>query len=393
MKTNSKTIRFSIVEFFFWGTFAAYYPYLTVFLDSKGLDNIQIGMILAINSFISVFGQPFWGMVSDKTQSIKKVFMILLCVAVILISSLSFYEGALLLGIVFGIITFFESALAPLLDSWVIMSIQKEKNTSYGNIRLWGSVGYAVMVYIFGQLIEMNGIGILFICYALFGIITIFLCTRVGENSSIHGNKVKKLKISKLLKNYDYIVFLIFAVGIFIPYKAAYTFLPRLMDAVGGNKAHLGIALSVMALSEVPLFILSNRLIDKIKPIYIILFSAIFFILRQFLFAIASSPIHVILIQALQGLSFALFLTGSVYYIYSLAPEELKSTAQTFGSAVFIGGSGIVGNYGGGWAIEHFGLVNMYNIGIYLSMAVTLFFMISMYFRKNKVRERIYLKD
>ncbi|QZY55066.1 MFS transporter [Crassaminicella profunda] len=384
MRNNLITKRFSIVEFFFWGTFAAYYPYLTIFLDSKGLNNIEIGAILGMNSFISVFAQPFWGMVSDKTQSIKKIFIILLSIAIIMISSLSIYEGALLLGIVFAIITFFESALTPLLDSWVIMGIQGEKNTSYGNIRLWGSIGYAVMVYVFGQLIEIKGVESLYICYALFGVITIFLCTKVHINPSTCNNKIKDLKISKLLKNYDYIIFLTFAVGIFIPHKAAYTFLPRLMDAVGGNKVHLGIALSVMALSEVPLFILSNRLISKVKPIYIILFSTIFFILRQFLFTIASSPIHVILIQGLQGLSFALFLTGAVYYIHFLAPQELKSTAQTFGSAIFMGGSGIVGNYGGGWVIEKFGLVNMYHMGTYLSFGITLFFVMGMYFRKLK---------
>jgi len=62
---------------------------------------------------------------------------------------------------------------------------------------------------------------------------------------------------------------------------------------------------------------------------------------------IAILPIHIILIQALQGLSFALFLTGTVYYIDSLGPQKLKATAQTVAVALYSGMSGIIGSHGG----------------------------------------------
>ncbi|TCO78037.1 MFS transporter [Marinisporobacter balticus] len=384
MKNNKRLMRFCTLEFFFWATFATYYPYLIIFLDSKGLDNIQIGTILGINSFIAIFAQPFWGMVSDRMQSIKKVFIILLSIAVILIGSLPFYEGVILLGIIFVVITFFETALAPLLDGWIIMSIQSESEISYGTIRLWGSLGFALMVYIFGQLIEIKGVWILYVGYAFLGIITIFLCSRVNVDDPIASKVTKNLKISRLFKNYDYSAFLVFAMVLFIPHRAAFIFLPRVMDAVGGNKVHLGIALSTMALSEVPIFLFSKKFIYRVKPIYILLFSTIFFILRQILFYIASSPIHIILIQMLQGFSFALFLTGAVYYMDSLAPQELKATAQTVGSAVFIGMSGISGSYGGGWIIENYGIANLYYTGIYISVGITILYSLSMYFRKNK---------
>ncbi|QEK13523.1 MFS transporter [Crassaminicella thermophila] len=384
MKQNTSFLHFSALEFFFWATFAAYYPYLVIFLDSKGLNNMEIGTILSINACISIFAQPFWGIISDKIKSIKKVFILLLFIAILCIGSLPIYEGVILLGIVFAVITFFESALPPLLDSWVIMAIQEEKNISYGSIRLWGSIGFALMVYVFGKLMEIKGISILFLCYSLFGMVTIVLCSRIGVDHGIHSSKIKNIKISKLLMNYEYSTFLIFSVGIFIPYKAAFAFLPRLVEAVGGSKVHLGISLSVMALSEVPLFLFLNRFIHKVKPIFVILFSTIFFILRQYLFSIASSPIHIIFIQGLQGLSFGVFLTGAVYYIYSLAPQELKATAQTFGSAVYMGIGGIIGNYGGGWVIDHYGLKNLYHLGGYLSLGITILFILSIYFRKMK---------
>jgi len=375
--------KYSILEFFFWATFAAYYPYLMVFLDSKGLSNYQIGTIFATNSFIILLAQPLWGMVSDRIQSIKKIFIILLSITIILIGSLPFYNGAIPLGIILAIITFFESALVPLLDSWVIMGIRNNTNISYGNIRLWGSIGFALMVYIFGKFIAIKGVWILSLCFASFGILTILICLRITVNNPPSTSIVKNLKIIKLLKNYDYISFLLFAIVIFLPHKAAFIFLPRLIESIGGNTVLLGSSLSIMALSEVPIFLFSKKLINKIKPIELILFSSIFFILRQILLSIATSPADLILIQALQGPSFALFLTGTVYYIDSLAPQELKATAQTVAAALYSGISGIIGSYGGGWIIDQFGLISLYHIGIFLSLIITILFILSLYLRKK----------
>lgn len=375
--------KYSILEFFFWATFAAYYPYLMVILDSKGLSNLQIGTIFAINSFIILFAQPFWGMISDRIQSIKKIFIILLSITIILIGSLPFYNRAIPLGIILAIITFFESALVPLLDSWVIMGIRNNTNISYGNIRLWGSIGFALMVYIFGKFIDIKGVWILSLCFASFGILTIFICLRIKVSNPLSTSIVKNLKISKLLKNYDYISFLLFAIVIFLPHKAAFLFLPRLIESIGGNTVLLGSSLSIMALSEVPIFLFSKQLINKIKPIELILFSSVFFILRQILFSIATSPTDLMLIQALQGPSFALFLTGTVYYIDSLAPQELKATAQTVAAALYSGVSGIIGSYGGGWIIDKFGLISLYHTGITLSLTITILFLLSIYLRRK----------
>ena len=71
---NKRQLYFSFLVLLFWGTFAAYYPFGVVILQEKGFSNTVIGTIMAINSMIVVFAQPFWGMISDRMRSVKNIY-------------------------------------------------------------------------------------------------------------------------------------------------------------------------------------------------------------------------------------------------------------------------------------------------------------------------------
>jgi MFS family permease len=280
---HPKQLQYSVLEFIFWATFAAYYPFVVVFLRNKGFSNTIIGTIVAINSLIVVFAQPFWGIVSDWMRSVKKVFIICLTAAIILLQPVPFISSAVFVGIVLALVTAFESPLVPF-----------------------------------------------------------------------------------------------FAMVIIIPHRSAFIFLPNLMEMVGGSDGELGMVFTIMAISEIPIFLYSKILIRKFKPLNLILFSTIFFILRQALYLVSTTPFHVLAIQLLQGPSFALFINGAVYYIDELAPPELKATAQTFATSMFFGISGIIGSYVGGWMIDSYGLRSIYWIGVFVSIAISVLFFFSL---------------
>ncbi|WP_141677943.1 MFS transporter [Orenia metallireducens] len=77
---------------------------------------------------------------------------------------------------------------------------------------------------------------------------------------------------------------------------------------VGGTTSHQGLALFFIAISEMPMLFLSKKFIIKYKYRVILLFSAIFYIIRLTLLSLATSPIMIIGIGMLQALSFAVFL-------------------------------------------------------------------------------------
>ncbi|MFY9176047.1 MAG: MFS transporter [Caldicoprobacterales bacterium] len=385
---NPKQVNLSILEFIFWATMAAYYPFVVVFLQAKGLSNTAIGTILSINSFIIVFAQPFWGMVSDRFRSVKKVFVLCMIFAALVMQLLPIINSTIIIALVLAIITIFDSPLSPLMDSWVIQEIRNEQDLSYGNIRLWGSLGYSIFAYFFGLLVNKFSINYNFIIFAVMTVLIILLTRNIKDEASASAINLKDMKIGKLLRNYSYITFLIFSIVIYVPHKASYSFLPNLLVSVGASPGTQGIASAVMAFSEIPLFLMSYKLLKRYKPIHLILISSLFFLLRQIAYLTATSPEQVILAQLLHGPSFALFLNGAVYYIDSLAPDELKSTAQTLATSLYGGVSGILANYGGGWVIDNLGIKRLYSMGIYAIVLVTLLFVASL-----AVQKFLYVKN
>lgn len=239
-RMDSRLLTFAGLEFFFWAMCSAYYPYLVVFLSGRGYSNTVIGTIIAVNSIILVLAQPFWGMVSDWQQSIKKVFIVLLVLSAGIMLSLPLYKSVLLTGIVLAILTFFESSMPPLLDCWVIQGLRNEQNIHYGAIRLWGSIGFAIMVYVFGIIIDKASVNIILPFYAIFAVINILICLRINSDQVAKPISLAHLKIGRLLKNYHYIVFIIFASVLFIPHKGIFSFLPKHIEALGGNRGQLG---------------------------------------------------------------------------------------------------------------------------------------------------------
>ena len=109
-RPNKKVLQISSLEAAFWAAFAVYSPYLTYFLKTRGYSNTTIGTITAVNSFIVVFAQPLWGMISDKLQSIRRVFIICMCVTAILLQPLPLIPTVLLTGCLLAVETFFNPA-------------------------------------------------------------------------------------------------------------------------------------------------------------------------------------------------------------------------------------------------------------------------------------------
>ena len=368
---NRKFLRFAGIEFAFWATFSMYYPFMVVFLMEKGLDNVTIGTILAVNSGVALLAQPFWGMVSDKVQSIKKVFILCLGVTAILWVTLPLYQTILFMAIAFAVLVFFEGPLPPLLDSWVLQGIKTEKSLTYGTIRLWGSVGFGLTLFLVGKVIDIRGINIIFPMFALLASITIILCVAFRADRGALVIKKIKLEPGRLLKNVRYIAFVIFAMFLIIPNRASFLFLPVLVKNVGGTSGDLSMAISLIAVSEIPVFLFSAYLIKRFGAVKIIFVSAFFFALRQLLFLFVSTPSQIILMQFSHGLSFAFFLPATVYYVDSMAPDNLKATAQTLCFAIFAALGGILASSLGGIVIDSYGLDWMYKAGLYMTIGIT----------------------
>ena len=160
--------------------------------------------------------------------------------------------------------------------------------------------------------------------------------------------------------------FLVFTVVFYVAVNFEGTFLPYYLDEMGIGSTRYGVLLAFRAFMEVPLLLGLTRLRRRFRMSNLIMVAAGLMALECLLFGMGvRSLVSAVLVCLLFGLGNGLYIGTSANYIYSLAPGELKATAQAVYASV-LSASGIVGNLLGGVLFDALGAR-----AFYLTTAVT----------------------
>jgi MFS transporter, PPP family, 3-phenylpropionic acid transporter len=378
-----RPIGFAALQFMTWATFAFYLPFVVVILADRGLSNAQIGLILMVNSMVGIITQPVVGFISDKIRSVRKVVIFCMAAIAAIITVLPLMRTTAALFVFMPLYTFFSCSIVPLLDNWTYLGIKDQPGKSYGSARLWGSIGFLPCIILAGRLVKLFSTNVLSIVFPVLCLLTIGAYLLQPDPPAqamghLHQKRGMLRSLGGLVKNYSFVSYVIFGGLLFTMIMPMNSFLIRLMNSVGGSQEQYSWAIAVNALSEIPVFFISGYLIRRYRPISMICVSSLFFILRLFLLSMAASPVAVIACALLQGPSFALYATGAVAYVDTMAPPGLKSTAQTLANAIIGGVSGIIGNSSVGFLIDGYGLKPVYRAGVLIGLAVVLLFFASL---------------
>lgn len=371
-------------NFLYFALLAMFVSFLPVYLDAQGLPATKIGLIIGTGGIITIFSQPLWGMISDKTKTIKKVMLLLLvCSAIVgyfLYTSNSFI--VLLLFTMF--LYFFLMPLDPLTESLNFQTAEAN-GVSYGSIRTFGAVGYAVMSLAVGYAIQYLGLNSLGFLFAGIGLISLLICLALPD-APVTGKPITLKSLRNFLGNKETIWFMLLIFIVAVPQRINDTFLGVYIRQLGGSPELVGQAWFLAAGSEILVFALSFWWLRKGKELTIIAFSALFYCIRFFLSAWVTEPHALVYLQLLQTFTFPIFYSAAIQYLYRIVPEEWRATGQTVLALLFFGVSGIVASYLGGWFFESFGGQSLYLSISIMSFAGLLFsLMLRLFYGKAKM--------
>ncbi|MDR2514432.1 MAG: MFS transporter [Christensenellaceae bacterium] len=389
----------SSIEFLFWFA-AATGGYLTIFLQRQGFTPTQVGFINAINSAVTICATPFWGMMADKVRSIRRIFVYcmaagaLLWALVPISSAIKLGIGPLLLlHLLVPAGAFFRMPANSLLDAFVVQT-SAARNVPYGSVRSWGSIAFAVMNISLSAILPLiGGVEITFYMYGMAFIPLLFILWNMkNADQAISGGRksvpFKEMRFSRLFKNYYFITYLTFAIIWQMPVNTSMTFLPYLVDSVGGDTAQFGLVTGYKALLEVPMLLLMRRFRKRFPLPLAIVCSGIFYIIESSLYVNAHSLIDIMLIQSLHGLGGGLMIGSAANYIFSLAPEGLNSTAHTVHGAVN-SVAAIIGQLIGGMLIERLGIKPFYSLTAYMILGAVLYFCLTLFVGRKILKKPI----
>lgn len=378
---NKENFGFAGLQWLYWSASCTVIPFLVIYLKAKDYSEVQTGAVMAAISLTSIFAQPFWGNYCDRKNTMRNILVGCLLVSGVITFLIPVFYRSFTVIIVIGlVISFTESSMSSIIDSWTVKTAVQKPWVDYGLTRGMGSLGYSVTALIFGALLDRYGYGLMFSTHM--GIIVLFIvcCFYVGKiNKSVFTKNtcipkstdippVSKTPRFTLKGSRPFVWFLVASTLAFIGFRANSTFYAILLRQLGGNNSQLGISLFVLAASEVPIFFLSKRLLQKYKDTAIILVSLFFMAVKILCGIVVTSIPALIAVQATQALSFGLFLPASVYYIGRISPPGLGSTYMTVAVSCYYGLGGIIGSFAGGWIIDSLGIYPMLWIGVSLSL-------------------------
>ncbi|NOV04621.1 MFS transporter [Paenibacillus planticolens] len=345
-------------NFLYFAMLAMFVSFLPVYLDAQGLPATKIGLIIGTGGIITIFSQPLWGMISDKTKTIKKVMLLLLAcssvVGYLLYTSNSFI--VLLLFTMF--LYFFLMPLDPLTESLNFQTAEANR-VSYGSIRTFGAVGYAVMSLAVGYAIQYLGLNSLGFLFGGIGAISFLICLALPD-APVTGKPITLKSLRNFLGNKETIWFMALIFIVAVPQRINDTFLGVYLRKLGGSPELVGQAWFLAAGSEILVFALSFWWLRKGKELAIIAFSSFFYFIRFILSSWITEPHALVYLQLLQTFTFPIFYSAAIQYLYRIVPEEWRATGQTVLALLFFGVSGIVASYLGGWFYESFGGKTLY---------------------------------
>src|SRR5690625_1889937 len=154
--------------------------FLPLYLENKQFNPVEIGWVLAIGPLASIFSQPFWGYMSDKFKTIKKIIMICI-VGFILMSVVFFQMNSLIMIILVGAVFYFFATPVGALNDSLAQRRANHLGVSFGTIRTWGSIGFATSSLLIGALLSKIGVQYMIFPYLLFGTIALIVAFQLVD--------------------------------------------------------------------------------------------------------------------------------------------------------------------------------------------------------------------
>jgi MFS transporter, PPP family, 3-phenylpropionic acid transporter len=342
---------------------AAFFPFLALYLrDFHGLDESQIGLVLACTALARMVANPVWGHLADTrigrltalqvglAGSAAAAFLLNAAAAVPAVAALMVVQAA------------FMVASWPNIDAIALEHLGQDHMSEYGRLRGWTSTTYAIGCLLFGAILQSAGIRWAMPIFGLSAVAILAWSTTVRRDrphsTGEHGRLGSLGSVFREAPRYW--GFLLAALFVWTGFNAAWNFIgPRIEDQ-GGGPLLIGLGTAIGGLCEVPMMRSSSRLQRRFGLRLVYVAGCATYGVTFLLWGSVSSPTVLSLLAVFEGIGFSLLFTTAVVVVGRLLPSSLYSTGNAVGQMVAFGIGPILGAGLGGIVYQRLGAPTLY---------------------------------
>jgi PPP family 3-phenylpropionic acid transporter len=312
-------------------------PFLTLFYVSKGLSGTQIGILNSITALGYFLCAPIWGSYHDRSRRPRMVLQIALVLntaAMYLISRQSIF---LLIAAFTALNSLAAGGINPL-SQMEALTISSKVGARYGSIRLCGSLGWAVLAWISGQVIQATGLqsGFYLFCGLTLAAAVMLVLLRSHSDEADRNSpqpRPEKVPLPKVLAeifhNPQLVAYLVVLIVVALTSNGI-SFESVYLQRLGASKAAIGGLSTLGALVEIPMMLLADRMMAKKGSAITLLLGFIVYVIGLMVIVIHPSISSFVIYRVINGLSFSLYAVSGTYFVVERAPAQQAGTILAF---------------------------------------------------------------
>ncbi len=375
-------ILFSMIQFLWWGMTVGR-SYLTTFLKETGVTATRLGVVQAAGGAAGMILLPLIGNACDRSGSVRKYMIPVVCGGVIANALLPALSKVLLPVAQIALLAYaaclisVQALQTSLTDSFCLPYIEVYR-IPFSAIRMWGSIGYVCTSAAVVAAVSL-GAGVSAAFYVAVTLCVPFLLAvrRSGVRCAAEylPKRGRRAPVRKIVKNYYFVVLVVLLLGLDVQPAITFKYLPYVLEHARVTGGYLALFTGFRAFVEMLTMLGTNRLIrgGRVRMWHLLAASAFFFAMEHLLYPAAYGVFGLLLCMIPSGIAAGIQYGVAPNYIYHITEEDIRYTCQTINGAC-LALVGIVGTLAGGVVIDRWGIVALLRINLcILLFAGTLF--------------------
>ena len=346
------SVRWAFGSFFF--LYFAYVglvsPYASLFLLERGFNVIEIAVLMSMLQITRIIGPFSWGWLSDYLSNRVGIIRFCASLAALVFLCIFFLKSYFAFFVWMFVLHTILSSLMPLGESATVHALFKDNSFDkrYGRLRLWGSIGFIVMVLVAGELFQRKGIEL----YPYVGVIVLSclaLITFKLYEPKMERRKMVKGELLVVLFNPDVRWFLVSGFFMIFAHASLYVFYSLYLSNLGYNKFQIGLFWALGVFAEVIFFYFQSKVLSRLDAEVVLQASFGIGVIRFVL--IAFFPITSVLIfaQVLHAGTFAAHHSAATKLLQRWFTGPLQARGQALMATISYGLGGTLGGLCAGW--------------------------------------------
>ncbi|AFL73724.1 MFS transporter [Thiocystis violascens] len=339
--------RLSAYYLCYFASLGALVPYWGLYLQSEGFDALAIGQLLAILSGTKIVAPMVWGHIVDLRGRRMPMVRLGALLSVLAFVTVFFADGFWSMAAAMVLFSFFWNASLPQVEA-VTFNHLRQRPTGYALVRLWGSVGFILVVAVLGLRLERDSLAIVPV-WVLMLFLGVWLSSLTIPDSAPVQDGQPALSLRALLRRQEVLAFFAACFLMQLGHGIYYAFYSIHLEAAGYSSVAVGNLWALGVIAEVLVFLIMHRLLDRFGARRVLLWSLGLAILRWLLIGAFIDVLSVQAVaQLLHAATFGTFHASAIHLVHHAFPGRTQGRGQALYNSLSFGAGGAAGSLLGG---------------------------------------------